>query len=117
MLHLVPPQPVLVELGEAVDHNWDGQGEDEDSREGTETPDQLAWEPRDGKVNWEMQVLPRRVRGLRSYPTVVMVIRPHLGSQVGGRGRGEGEEGRGGGEDGRREERWEGEGERMHEDE
>ena len=29
--HLVPPEPVLVEHGEAVDHNGDGEGEDEDS--------------------------------------------------------------------------------------
>ena len=30
VLHLVPPQPVLVEHGEAVDHDGDGQSEDED---------------------------------------------------------------------------------------
>ena len=41
---LVPPQAVLVELGEAVDHNGDGQGEDEDPREGTEAPDQFSLE-------------------------------------------------------------------------
>ena len=27
--HLVPPEPVPVEAGEAVDHDGDGQGEDE----------------------------------------------------------------------------------------
>ena len=33
---LVPPESVLVELGEAVDHDGDGEGEDEDAAEGAE---------------------------------------------------------------------------------
>ena len=41
MLHLVPPQPVLVEHGEAVDHDGDGQSEDEDARQSTESTNQL----------------------------------------------------------------------------
>ena len=36
VLHLVPPQSVLVEDGEAVDNYRYGQGEDEDTRESTE---------------------------------------------------------------------------------
>ena len=39
---LIPPEPVLVELSEAVDDDGDGQGEDEDAREGTETTNQLS---------------------------------------------------------------------------
>ena len=31
--HLVPPEPVPVEAGEAVDHDGDGQGEDEHTGE------------------------------------------------------------------------------------
>ena len=42
MLNLVPPQPVLVELGKAVDDDGDGQGEYEDPGECTEAPDQLS---------------------------------------------------------------------------
>jgi hypothetical protein len=40
--HLVPPEAVLVELREAVDHDGDGQGENEDTGEGAETTDNLA---------------------------------------------------------------------------
>ena len=31
VLHLIPPEPVLVQHGEAVDHDGDWEGEDEDS--------------------------------------------------------------------------------------
>ena len=41
VLHLVPPQSVLVEHGEAVDHDGDGQSEDEDARQSTESTNQL----------------------------------------------------------------------------
>ena len=37
--HLVPPEPVPVEAGEAVDHDGDGQGEDEQPRQGTKSAD------------------------------------------------------------------------------
>ena len=39
---LIPPEPVLVELSEAVDDDGNGQGEDEDAREGAETTNQLS---------------------------------------------------------------------------
>ena len=29
--HLIPPQPVLVVAGKAVDHDGNGEGEDEDA--------------------------------------------------------------------------------------
>ena len=31
VLHLIPPEPVLVQHSEAIDNDGDGQGEDEDS--------------------------------------------------------------------------------------
>ena len=44
MLHLVPPQPVLVELREAVHHDRDGEREDEDAGEGAEASNQFSQE-------------------------------------------------------------------------
>ena len=44
VLHLVPPQPVLVELREAVHHDRDGEREDEDAGEGAEASDQFSQE-------------------------------------------------------------------------
>ena len=38
-IDLVPPESVLVELGEAVDNDGDGQGEDEDPGECAESTD------------------------------------------------------------------------------
>ena len=40
--HLATPQPVLVEVWKAVDHDGHGQGDGENSKDGTETPNQLA---------------------------------------------------------------------------
>ena len=42
--HLVPPEPVPVEAGEAVDHDGDGQGEDEQPSQGTKSADQTTKE-------------------------------------------------------------------------
>ena len=42
--HLVPPQPVLVVRGEGVDHNRDGQREDEDAGERAEPAEELPQE-------------------------------------------------------------------------
>ena len=44
VLHLVPPQPVLVELREAVHHDRDGEREDEDAGEGAEASNQFSQE-------------------------------------------------------------------------
>ena len=41
---LVSPQSVFVVAGEAVDHNRDGEGQDEDAAKGAETSYQLARE-------------------------------------------------------------------------
>ena len=41
---LVPPQPVLVVAGKAVDNNGYGQGEDEDAAEGAQAANQFARE-------------------------------------------------------------------------
>ena len=38
-IDLIPPEPVLVELGKAVDHDGDGQGEDENPGEGAKSAD------------------------------------------------------------------------------
>ena len=40
--HLVPPEPVLVVAGEAVDNDGDGQGEDEHAAEGAQPAQELA---------------------------------------------------------------------------
>ena len=107
--HLIPPEPILIELGEAIHHNWYRQSQDEDTREGAEPTNQFPWEISFSK--WRMILTendvvcgplffciqsyncmssrplndpylitrtPSKVRGLRSYPTVVIVIRPHL---------------------------------------
>ena len=42
--HLVPPEPVPVEAGEAVDHDGDGQGQDEQTRQGAKTADKTTKE-------------------------------------------------------------------------
>ena len=42
--HLVAPEPVLVVVGEAAHHDWDGEGEDEDPGEGAEPAQQLPSE-------------------------------------------------------------------------
>ena len=42
--HLVPPEPVPVEAGEAVDHNGDRQGQDEQTRQGAKTADETTKE-------------------------------------------------------------------------
>ena len=47
---LVPPQSVFVVAGEAVDHNRDGEGQDEDTAEGAEATYQLAREGRGGQL-------------------------------------------------------------------
>ena len=39
VLHLVSPKSVLVELGEAVDHDGNGEGEDENPGKGAEPSD------------------------------------------------------------------------------
>ena len=38
LLNLVPPQPVPVEAGKAVDHNRDWQSEDKNASKSTESP-------------------------------------------------------------------------------
>ena len=40
--HLVPPEPVAVEGGEAVDHNGDGEDEGEDAEDGAHRANELA---------------------------------------------------------------------------
>ena len=62
VLHFVSPKSVLVELGEAVHHNWDGQGENEDPGKGAEPADQFAWIQGTGRV----AELPSKVLGFRS---------------------------------------------------
>ena len=47
---LVPPQPVFVVAREAVDHDGDGEGQDEDAAEGTEAAYQLAREGGGGQL-------------------------------------------------------------------
>ena len=42
--HLVSPEPVPVEAGEAVDHDGDRQGQDEQTRQGAKTADQTTKE-------------------------------------------------------------------------
>ena len=39
---LIPPESVLVELGKAVDHDGDGQGEDEHPGECAKSTDQFS---------------------------------------------------------------------------
>lgn len=41
VLHLIPPESVLVEDSKAVDNNGDGKGEDEDAGQGTEPPNKF----------------------------------------------------------------------------
>ena len=42
--HLVTPESVPVEAGEAVDHDGDGQGQDEQPSQGTKSADQTTKE-------------------------------------------------------------------------
>ena len=42
LFNLIPPETVLVERSKAVDDDGNGQGEDEDAREGTETTNQFS---------------------------------------------------------------------------
>ena len=42
--HLIPPQPILIELGEAVHHNQYRQSQDKDTRKGTEPTSQFPLE-------------------------------------------------------------------------
>ena len=42
VLDFVPPEPVLVEHGEAVDNDGDGEGEDEETGQGAEPADQTT---------------------------------------------------------------------------
>ena len=44
LLHLIPPQPVPVEAGKAVDHNRDGKSEDENTSESTESTNESPQE-------------------------------------------------------------------------
>ena len=41
VLDLIPPEPVLVEYSKAVNDDGDGKGEDEYSRQGTESSDEF----------------------------------------------------------------------------
>ena len=51
--HLIPPQPILIELGEAVHHNWYRQSQDKDTREGAEPTNQFPLENKMFKVEDE----------------------------------------------------------------
>ena len=62
VLHLVSPKSVLIELGEAVHHNGDGEGENENPRKGAEPSDQFAWSQGTERV----VELPSKVLGFRS---------------------------------------------------
>ena len=64
VLHLVPPQAVLVELGKAVDDDGDGQGEDEDAGEGAAASDQF---PKEGL--W-VEVVANRCDGHKAPPWI-----------------------------------------------
>ena len=39
--HLIPPQPILIELGEAVHHNRNRQSQDKDTGKGAEPTNQF----------------------------------------------------------------------------
>ena len=61
---LIPPEPVLVELSEAVDDNGDGQGEDEDAGKGAAASDQF---PKEGL--W-VEVVANRCDGHKAPPWI-----------------------------------------------
>ena len=55
MFDLVPPQPVLVEDREAVDHDGDGEGEDEHPGQRAEPTDQFAQQGLRADQKYRMQ--------------------------------------------------------------
>ena len=85
---LIPPEPVLVEACKAVDNDGYGEGETEHSRQGAESRKHLSFFDMtslivilmliQNKLIIMVATFPSSVLGLESYPTVVMVINPHL---------------------------------------